>query len=168
MTIHDQGAKAERDRRKVVLKYLELCQYLKLRPMGDDRIAKLKSSELYRFCEDTYNKAPASAKRFYAQAIGAVPRSNPRAYRWFRHDLLHLTHAQGAKRSWLSITAPLRYPGYLRRAKGADRARVENQKARGAGGLGGDGRGNAGKGNPEHRAGYGPAKAAQGYAGDAQ
>lgn len=115
MTIHNNGAKAQRDRERLARKYAELCAFFKIKSLGPVELAKLSNDQFYRLCEDTYGAQPTRRKHDYCQSLGLEPRRKPRAFKWFLHDLIKVYRATGARKAWLTLTAPFRYPAYLRR-----------------------------------------------------
>lgn len=113
--IHENGEKAQRDRRKLAQKYDELCRFFKLKPLPSYELARLSNEQFYRLCEDTYERQPRARKQDYAEELGLMPRRKPRAFKWFLRDLLTVYRATGLRKAWLTLTAPFRYPAYLRR-----------------------------------------------------
>lgn len=115
MTIHNNGAKAQRDREILARKYAELCAFFKIKPLRPGELATLSNEQFYRLCEDAYGAQPTSRKHDYCEHLGVEPRRKPRAFEWFLHDLVKVYRATGARKAWLTLTAPFRYPAYLRR-----------------------------------------------------
>ena len=115
MKIHDNGAKARRDRGALAHKYAELCQFFKVKPLAADAIARLSNEQFYRLCEDLYERQPRARKIAYTEALGLTPRRKPRAFKWYLHDLLRAHLATGWRKAWLVVSAPFTYPAYLRR-----------------------------------------------------
>lgn len=128
MKIHNTGAKAQRGREILARKYAELCAFFKIKPLKPGEIAKLQNEQFYRLCEGTYGAQPTSRKHDYCEYLGIEPRRKPRAFKWFLHDLIKVYRATGARKAWLTLTAPFRYPAYLRRLdKLAEEARVASK-----------------------------------------
>lgn len=117
MQIHDQGDKARRDRAKIMAKYDELTKFAGLNRLKPTELAKLSNTEFYRLCEDAYNALPRRVKVAYAESIGAAPRRNPAAFKWFYRDLIALKQAEGWRWLWYTLAAPFKYRGFLARKK---------------------------------------------------
>lgn len=113
--IHEKGAKAQRDRGKLMQKYAELCRFFKIKPLPAVDLARLSNEQFYRLCEDTYERQPRVRKIAYTEELGLTPRRQPRAFKWFLRDLITIYRATGLRKAWLTIQAPFRYPAYLRR-----------------------------------------------------
>ncbi len=113
--IHEKGAKAQRDRGKLMQKYAELCRFFKIKPLPDIDLARLSNEQFYRLCEDTYERQPRASKIAYTEELGLTPRRKPRAFKWFYRDLITIYRATGIRKAWLTIQAPFRYPAYLKR-----------------------------------------------------
>ncbi len=123
--IHEKGEKALRDRRRLAQKYDEMCRFFKLKPIKPGELARLSNEQFYRLCEDTYERQPRACKLDYAEELGLMPRRQPRAFKWFIRDLIKVYRATGVRKAWLTLTAPFRYPAYLRRLdKRADEMRA--------------------------------------------
>lgn len=77
--LHTKGPKVQRDRAKCVQKYRELTDYFWWKKsVPDDELAGKSPQFIYDLAEDFYNRLTRKQKQRYAEAIGAVPRSNPR------------------------------------------------------------------------------------------
>lgn len=123
--IHDKGPKAERDRRKLIGNYDELVLFFRAKPMDAASMAKLTNSQLYRACEDLYNRQPEKAKVRYSDHLG-ITVSNPLSFRFFARQCQAVYRPKGLWKAWLWLTLPFRYPGFVQRSKAAAKAKGVN------------------------------------------
>jgi len=122
MKLHGKGPKIGRDREICVQKYRELSTYFWWKKSAtDEQLARLTPTGIYNLASDFYNALATKQKRQYAEHIGASQRSNPTSFGWFLHDLMRFS---SRPRLWLIVSAPFRYPQFLKR--------VARRKATGA------------------------------------
>jgi hypothetical protein len=117
MVLHDKGAKAQRDRAKCMAKYIQLCNFMHVKKQTPTQLSKLSVMEFYRLCEDIYNAQTIKKKIAYSEEIGACERSRPLRYHWFFKDLMAIYAYSPCKQTGAFLTAPFRYPGFVRRKK---------------------------------------------------
>lgn len=129
MQLHEKGAKAERDRALCIRKYDELVGFFHIKRLMQSQIATMTNTQLYRLCEDEYNRQPNRKKLAYTEWLGLTPRQNPLAFKWFASDMLKIKQpANLAEKLYVYIQLPFRYPGFLRRK--IRRLRAEQREAR--------------------------------------
>lgn len=82
MTIHDKGAKVDRDRALLLISYKRMTRAFRT-PRKDRlttaQIAAMPNSQLYQVCKDLYNCAPARKAKRLAGELGL---SAPTVSRW--------------------------------------------------------------------------------------
>lgn len=131
MKLHEKGAKADRDRAHVLTEYDKLVKFFRLKPVSPPELAAMSANQLYKLCEDTWNRQPTRRKLDYQEAAGLSPRRNPLAYRWFVRDTLNIRQpASFAERLVIYVQLPFLYPGFLKRKRArmaAERAEAEKK-----------------------------------------
>lgn len=129
MKLHEKGAKAERDRKTVLVEYDKLVKFFRLKPISPPDLAKMSAGQIYKLCEDTWNRQPTRKKLDYQEAAGLSPRRNPLAFKWFVLDTLNIKQPKDfAERLIIYVQLPFRYPGFLKRK----RARMAAERAEAA------------------------------------
>ena len=121
MQLHEKGAKSKRDRARCIQKYHEIVDFFGGPRVSDAELAKLSVNHLYQLGEAVYNRQTIAKKRKYAEHL-RQGRRRPLAFRWFRHDLIAYKHPGFLGWLWINISAPFRYPGYLKRKKAREAA----------------------------------------------
>lgn len=128
MRLHEKGAKAERDREYCLKKYDEIATFFRIKRILPNEIAMMTTSQIYRLCEDEYNRQPNRRKREFTEWLGLTPRSNPLAFKWFVSDTLKIKQPQSlTEKVIIYLQLPFRYPGFLKRKK--QRMAAEKQMA---------------------------------------
>jgi hypothetical protein len=128
--IHEVGWKGERDRAQAIQSYERMSKFFHEREVRPRDMAEMTNLEVYRLAEDLFNRQSRKAKDAYAEEIGAIPRREPLAFKWFLHDLRRYKGAtSGMKRLLMTLQSPFRYPGFLRRAK-ADQEKAKAEAKR--------------------------------------
>jgi hypothetical protein len=129
LKLHEKGAKAERDRAHVLIEYDKLVKFFRLKPVAAPVLATMSAGQIYKLCEDTWNRQPTRRKLDYQEAAGLSPRRNPLAYRWFVRDTMAFRQpASLAERLVIYVQLPFLYPGFLKRK----RARMAAERAEAA------------------------------------
>lgn len=114
--LHEKGFKGARDREQVTRKYDELVTTLHLPRVKDEVLAKLSNNELYRLCEDTYNRLPDKKKVYYAQSLGKL-RENDTSFHWWWKDMVRICRPNALGFVVLAFKSIVLYPGYVKRKK---------------------------------------------------
>jgi len=131
LKLHEKGQKADRDRKNVLVEYDKLVKFFRLKPVSPPELAAMSAGQIYKLCEDTWNRQPTRRKLDYQEAMGISPRRNPLAYRWFVRDTLAFRQpASFAERLVIYVQLPFLYPGFLKRKRArmaAERAEAEKK-----------------------------------------
>lgn len=122
--LHERGMKGERDRLQVVQKYDELVSILHLPRVRAEVLATMTNQEIYRLCEDTYNRLPDKKKVYYAQALGKL-RENDISFHWWWRDMVMMYRPNAIGYFVLALKAFKLYPEYRERKK----AEIAKRKA---------------------------------------
>jgi hypothetical protein len=113
--LHEKGMKGERDRLQVVQKYDELVSILHLPKVKAEILATMSNQQIYRLCEDTYNRLPDKKKVYYAQALGN--RENDTSFHWWWKDMVRIYRPNTRGYIVLAFKAFKLYPEYVKRKK---------------------------------------------------
>ena len=122
MIIHEKGPKAERDRRQALGRYRQLCEFFRVKPLGDVEIARLSNLQLYRLGEDLYGRQSTKAKRRFTNRLGLTVEDHL-SYGYFVRALVGVYRATGWRKLAVLIQAPFRYPGFVARSKTSAKAK---------------------------------------------
>jgi hypothetical protein len=128
--LHEKGFKGVRDREQVIRKYDELVTTLHLPRVKDEVLARMSNNELYRLCEDTYNRLPGKKKIYYAQALGKL-RENDTSFHWWWKDMVRIFHPNAIGFVVLAFKSIVLYPAYVKRKKAEiAKRKVEAEEAK--------------------------------------
>lgn len=116
INLHEKGMKGERDRLQVVQKYDELVSILHLPRVKAEVLATMSNQQIYRLCEDTYNRLPDKKKIYYAQALGKL-RENDTSFHWWWKDMVRIYRPNTRGYIVLAFKAFKLYPEYVKRKK---------------------------------------------------
>lgn len=130
MRLHEKGAKADKDRKHVLVEYDKLVKFFRLKSLAPQNLATMSTTQIYKLCEDTWNRQPTLRKLDYQEAAGLSPRRKPLAFKWFVLDTLNIKQPKDlAEKLIIYIQLPFRYPRFLKRKRASMAAeRAEAKK----------------------------------------
>jgi hypothetical protein len=122
LIIHEKGPKAERDRRQALGRYRQVCEFFRVKPLGDAELARLNNLQLYRLGEDLYGRQSPKAKRRFTNHLGLTTEDHL-SYGYFIKALVGVHRATGWRKLAILVQAPFRYPGFVRRSKASAKSK---------------------------------------------